>query len=61
MDRFDVVCLFSIFFLIFLMLACYGSMRLDIPDEEEVTIDANCFYHSWDHIIYGSILGFLWH
>ncbi len=35
MDRFDVVCLFSIFFLIFLMLACYGSMRLGIPDEEE--------------------------
>lgn len=35
MDRFDIVCLFSTFFLIFLMLACYGSMRVDIPDEEE--------------------------
>lgn len=35
MDRFDIVCLFSTSFLIFLMLACYGSLRLAIPDEEE--------------------------
>lgn len=35
MDRFDIVCLFFTFFLIFLMLACYGSMQVNIPDEEE--------------------------
>ncbi len=35
MDRLDIVCLFFTFFLTLLMLACYGSMRLDIPDEEE--------------------------
>ncbi|AXY85388.1 hypothetical protein CPT_LL11_019 [Escherichia phage LL11] len=35
MDRLDIVYLFFTFFLALLMLACYGSMRLDIPDEEE--------------------------
>ncbi|QZI78646.1 hypothetical protein 101101UKE1_011 [Escherichia phage vB_EcoP-101101UKE1] len=35
MDRLDIVYLFFTFFLTLLMLACYGSMRLDISDEEE--------------------------
>lgn len=36
MDRLDIVCLFFAFFLVFLMLACYGgSMQVNIPDEEE--------------------------
>lgn len=35
MDRLDIVCLFFTFFLTLLMLACYGSMRLYMPDEAE--------------------------
>ena len=35
MDRLDIVCLFFTSFLIFLVLACYGSMQVNIPDEEE--------------------------
>ncbi|UVD33070.1 hypothetical protein [Escherichia phage NTNC80A] len=35
MSTSDIVCLVFTFFLVFLMLACYGSMQVDIPDEEE--------------------------
>ncbi len=35
MNRLDIVYLFFTFFLVFLMIACYGSVQVNIPDEEE--------------------------
>ena len=35
MDKLDILCLFFTLFLLFLVLACYGSMHVNIPDEEE--------------------------